>query len=390
MVMHLAGRFIRRAAPHRVLAGFVGILSFLPLLSSRAAEYSDAREQFVKGQYEASFKSCQQAIADQEYGEDWRLLAIQSLLQLGRYTNALELLNTSLDRYSSSVQLRLLGHEVLLRNGDTERAAAILQEINVLAGTRSWAYRGPADLVALGRTALLLGAEPRKVLEQFFDKAKKSDPDFRDAYLASGQLALAKGDFDLASKFFTEGLKKFADDPDLNAGLAEAFAPGDRRKMLIYVDRALSENTNHVGSHLLLAEHLIDGEEYSAARKILDQVHRVNPWQAKAWAFRAVLAHLASDAKSETEAREKGLKFWKTDPEVDYLIGKKLSQKSRFAEGAAYQRRALGFNKQYIPAKIQLADDLLRLGDESEGWQLAEEVNRDDGYDITAFNLVSL
>ena len=51
--------------------------------------------------------------------------------------------------------------------------------------------------------------------------------------------------------------------------------------MLIYIDRALSENTNHVGSHLLLAEHLIDGEEYSAARKILDTVHKVNPWHPK-------------------------------------------------------------------------------------------------------------
>src|SRR3954471_10687893 len=292
MVMHLAGRFIRRAGPPWVLSEFVGILFFIVLCSGRAAEYSDAREQYVKGQYDTAFKTCQQAIADQEYGEDWRLLAIQSLLQLGRYTNALELLNTALDRYSSSVQLRLLGHEVFLRNGDPEKAASLLQEINVLAGTRSWAYRSAADLVALGRTALLLGAEPRKVLEQFFDKAKKADPEFRDAYVASGQLALNKGDYDLASKFFNEGLKKFPDDPDLNAGLGEAFASGDRRKMLIYLDRALSENTNHVGSHLLLAEHLIDGEEYSAARKILDKVHHVNPWHPKAWAFRAVLAHL--------------------------------------------------------------------------------------------------
>ena len=80
---------------------------------------------------------------------------------MGRYTNALEILNTAMDRYSASVRLRLLGHEVLLRNGDTERAAALLQEINLLAGSRSFAYRGPADLVALGKTALLLGAEPR-------------------------------------------------------------------------------------------------------------------------------------------------------------------------------------------------------------------------------------
>jgi len=109
----------------------------------------------------------------QEFGEEWRLLGIQALLEMGRYTNALELLMASLDRYSSSVQMRLLGYEVLLRNATPNMPPMLLQEINVLAGGRAWAYRGPSDLVALGRTALLLGAEPRKVLEQFFDKAKR-------------------------------------------------------------------------------------------------------------------------------------------------------------------------------------------------------------------------
>jgi tetratricopeptide (TPR) repeat protein len=387
--MQLAGPPHRLAAFSLMLAGWcLSVLLFA--LPTRAAELEDVRKQFITGEYQACARNCQQAIADQEYAEEWRLLGIRSLLELGQYTNALELLTTSLERYSSSVQMRLLGHEVALRNGETERAATLLQEINLLAGSRTWAYRSPADLVALGRTALLLGADPKKVLTQFFDKAKKADPDYREAYLAGGQVALDKNDYDLASKLFTEGLKRFPDDPDLNYGLAQSYFSGDRRKMLMYIERALSENTNHLGSHLLVAEHMIDAEDYAAARKTLDRVHSVNPWHPKAWGFRAVLSHLANDARAETEARENGLKFWNTNPEVDYLVGKKLSQKYRFAEGAAYQRRALSFEKQYIRAKIQLADDLLRLGDETEGWQLAEEVNRDDGYDITAFNLVNL
>lgn len=390
--MHLAGPSLRRAVSRRLqaLAFLIELALFWPPFQGLPAELTDVRKEFINGQYEQCFRDCQQAIADQEYGEEWRLLGIQALLELGRYTNALELLEASLERYSSSVQMRLLGHEVFLRNGETERAAVLLQEINSLAGSRAWAYRSPADLVALGRTALLLGADPRKVLEQFFDKAKKADPEFRDAYIAAGEVALDKNDYDLASKILTEGLKKFPDDPDINYGMAEAFSSGDRRQMLIYIDHALIQNSNHVAGHLLLAEHLIDAEEYSGARKILDKVHGVNPWQPKAWAFRAVLSHVASDAKAEKEARGKGLKFWKTNPEVDHLIGKKLSQKYRFVEGAASQRQALAFNKQYIPAKIQLAQDLLRLGDETEGWLLADEVYRDDAYDVTAYNLVTL
>jgi tetratricopeptide (TPR) repeat protein len=84
------------------------------------------------------------------------------------------------------------------------------------------------------------------------------------------------------------------------------------------------------------------------------------------------------------------LKYWKTNPLVDHEIGKKLSSKYLFAEGAAHQRQALVFNKDYLQAKTQLAQDLLRLGQEEEGWRLAEEAHKADGYDVTTYNLLTL
>src|SRR5690606_15489071 len=86
----------------------------------------------------------------------------------------------------------------------------------------------------------------------------------------------------------------------------------------------------------------------------------------------------------------KGLKTWAANPEVDHLIGRKLSQKYRFREGSAHQRQALEFEPVYLPAQAQLAEDLLRLGEEEEGWKLAEAVSLKDPYDVTAFNLVTL
>src|SRR6185436_1088811 len=43
-----------------------------------------------------------------------------------------------------------------------------------------------------------------------------------------------------------------------------------------------------------------------------------------------------------------------------------------------------------LPAKAQLAQDLLRLGEEAEGWELANEVHKKDGYDVQAYNLADL
>ena len=141
---------------------------------------------------------------------------------------------------------------------------------------------------------------------------------------------------------------------------------------------------------LLLVDHLIAGEEYEAANKLLVRVFTVNPWQPEAWASRAVLRHLVSDADGEKAARDKALQFWRSNPHVDFLIGKNLSQKYRFAEGAAAQRRALAFDSNFVPAKAQLAEDLLRLGNEAEGWRLTDEVRKQDEYDVTIFNLLTL
>src|SRR5262249_46077985 len=72
------------------------------------------------------------------------------------------------------------------------------------------------------------------------------------------------------------------------------------------------------------------------------------------------------------------------------LIGRKLSQKYRFAEGSASQRRALALDPDHMPAKVQLCQDLLRLGEESEGWKLADEVFARDAYNVVAYNLITL
>jgi hypothetical protein len=72
------------------------------------------------------------------------------------------------------------------------------------------------------------------------------------------------------------------------------------------------------------------------------------------------------------------------------VIGRELSKKYRFEEGSGYQRSSLGMSPDYLPSKMQLAHDLLRLGQELEGWKLAEEVFDADQYNVVANNLVAL
>ena len=88
-----------------------------------------------------------------------------------------------------------------------------------------------------------------------------------------------------------------------------------------------------------MVDHLIDREAYDDAEKQISLALKVNPHHPEAWAYRSVIAHLREDKAAEKTARTHALKHWKTNPKVDHIIGKKLSQKYRIAEGSGHQRQ---------------------------------------------------
>ncbi len=359
-------------------------------IQTAAADLKDSQQQFLSGDYKACISVAKQEVKDSPRSEEWQLILSQALLATGQYPAALQAITNALSENRWSIRLRWQAREVLFANGRTNEAARIPDDIVRSVASDPRSYREPEDVVVFGQCALLAGADPKRVLDTVFDASKKADPKLRNVYLAAGELALDKHNFDVAAKQFQEGLTQLPDDPDLQYGLARAYAESDQALMISSLESALEHNSNHVGSLLMLADHCIDAEDYTQADKLLDQVKAVNPWNPDAWAYRSILAHLRSQPDAEQTARQTALKFWSSNPRVDYLIGKKISQKYRFAEGATHQRQALKFDPAYLPAKAQLAQDLLRLGDEAEGWRLADEVQKEDGYDAEAFNLVNL
>jgi tetratricopeptide (TPR) repeat protein len=358
--------------------------------STFAADIDVPRKHFKAGRYSQCLEYTRKAIEEGAYAADWRILMIESLMAMGKYPEALADMDTALGDYRWSIRLLKLGHKVYKRNGQADRAVEMLTRIFRIGTGRDVRFVNADDLVALGESLILLGGEPKLVLDEFFNRAIRSDPNCIDAYLAAGDLALAKQDYKLAADKYREALKRFATDADAHYGLARAFLNSDRGAMIESLQTALHLNPKHAPALILLAEHQIDCEDYEAAAELLDRVIAVHPWHEEAWSYRAVLAYLANDPKTGDVNRTCALTYWPKNPQVDYLIGRKLSQKYRFAEGAAYQRRALTSDPQYLSAKIQLAQDLLRLGREEEGWVLAEAVHSQDAYNVEAYNLANL
>lgn len=369
------------------VAVLVGGLSMVEA-SARAASLDDAQRLLRTGQYVECIAACKPSTDAGVRFESWWLCRIDAELALGRYGDALASYQAAVLAVPRGVRVRLLGRRVLKANDRPKEADAVAGEIIELVTDTPRRFGGIADRVTYGRALLLAGLDARRVLEQVYDPAKKEDATAPEPLIASGELALEKNDFAVAAESFDAALKLDAADPDTYVGLARAYAD-DSKRAAVAVDKALAINPRHADALLLRADDLIDREAYAEAAKLLDRVIAINPKDSRAWAYRAVLANLASDAAGERAARQQALSSWKTDPAVDHLIGLKLSQKYRFAEGRAYQEKALAVAPDFTPAKTQLCQDLLRLGDDS-GWRLADEVFKADPYNVLAYNLTTL
>lgn len=356
----------------------------------RAADPAAVQRALLAGEYAIVIKQAAGELRETPGQPEWTMLLVRACLATGRYAEADRAMKEALAREPRSIRLRWLARDVALANGRPEEAAERVQEVWRAVRDSNWMYRSPADMVVLGRAALALGLDPKEVLDKLFAPAQKSEPKLREVYLARGELALEKHDFALAARAYEEGLKQLPEDPDLLSGRGRAYAESDREIANGALQAALKQNPRHVPTLLQIAAHHIDGEAYDQAGKVLDEVIDVNSVHPDAWAYRAVISHLQNDLVAEKLARDRALSSWARNPRVDHLIGAKLSAKYRFAEGAAYQRRAREFDPEYLPAKAQLASDLLRLGEEAEGWALAQAVHEKDEYDVEAFNLVTL
>lgn len=391
MVEH-AGHAAPRARLSRLMSvscGAVLIVTGLLAPHVDAADVVEAQSLYRSGRYAECIDFTARVIAAGAPSENWPMFKIKSEMTVGRYCDAAKTLTAALARFPQSIQLRWLGRDVWRFNGDAPRAKQALAELGELA-RQAWRYREAANQVTLGRFFLSQGADPKKVLGDYFNQTKKDQPTYVEAFLASGELALEKHDYALAAESFEQAIKIDDGEPAAPFGLARAFAPSEPEKARAALAAALAINPNHAGSLLALADDHIDDERYDEAATLLDRVEQINAHHPLMWAYRAVLAHLASLPDRESECRAAALKWWPTNPKVDYLIGAKLARKYRFAEAAEYQRRALALDADYQPAKIELAQDLLRLGDEEAGWPLANAVYEADAYQVVAHNLVTL
>lgn len=383
---------VKRSAIARVfrLACLVLLICLVASPSGMAASIRETRALLSAGRYSEALDLATQEVERRSYSEEWPLLKAEAEMSLGKYAEAASSLAEGLKRYSWSIRLRMATFDLQTILGDRDVKKTLLAEVNQLATSAPWRYTDADDLVALGHAALELGADPKDVLEGFFERARRNYSSRSDGIIASARLALEKQDPALAADYLRPAMEKFADDAEVAFLLSEALKVGSAEESAELLQKTLELNPNHFEAKLRLVRQSIDREMYENAKTLLEDILAVNPALPRAWALQAVLFHLQNNSKQELAARKTALQFSPNNPEVDYLIGECLSGKYRFAEAVNYLKQSLKADATYLPAKVQLAQDLLRLGQDAEGWKLVEEAGKADNYSVGVFNLLQL
>ncbi len=370
--------------------GLTLVLALAGTLSLVASDLDDATRLFRTGKYEEAEAMAAAQVERGIWNERWPRLLIDIQLTRGKYAEAKQVYDEAILRYPTSLTLRMMGLDILRYNNLPDEVEQSKAQILLLLQSSPSRYASRDNLIAAGRYFVMRHEDGRKILEMFYDRVRDADPQFTDAYVATAELALEKGDFKVAADTLQAALRFEQEDPQIHYLVARAWESSDGEKATEALDQALELNPNHLPSLIFQAEAAIDREQYSAAELLIRKVLEINPRHQEAFSLLAVLAHLRGNYDIEAKMRETALSSWGNNPRVDYLIGLKLSQKYRFEEGVKYQQRALEKDPTYPPANFQLAQDLLRLGNDEIGWQVAKDVADDDPYNVVAHNLMTL
>lgn len=364
----------------------------LTLVSSSlwAASYEEAETLFQQGDYQAAEQAAAEQVERGIWNERWPRLLINCQLTTGKYAEAKETFDAAIKRYPTSLTLRVLGLRVQQLNDATKDVAESKAQILRLLQSSPTRFASRDNVVAAGRYFALRNEDARQVLTLFYDKVIDADPEHVEAHIATAELALQKGDFKVAAETLNRAAQFDDTDPRIPFLLAKAWESSDSEKATAALAQALELNPNHIPSLLFQADAEIDREQYSAAEALIAKVLAINPLEQEAFALLAVIAHVQGDYEKEAKLRDTALSTWSNNPAIDHLIGKKLSQKYRFEEGAEYQRKAIEMEPDFVEANFQLAQDLLRMGHDEVGWKLAEHVSAQDQYNVVAHNLVTL
>ena len=238
------------------------------------------------------------------------------------------------------------------------------------------------------------GRRPKQVLDQFYDAVDRA------ASPTSSRPTSPRPSWPSTSRTTPwrprrsrRPRRRPPEDPRFHYLLARAFSEDDRGRPTKALAEALKINPRHVDSLLLQADHLIDAEKYADGRSGRSSaVLEVNPASPGPGPTGRCWPTCASDReRGGRAARDRPSRRWAGEPR-----GRSPDRPQAVAEvplrrgGGVPAAGARRSTPTTCPPRCSSARTCCGSARRTEGWKLADEVFAADGYNVVAYNLVTL
>ncbi|HJU42205.1 MAG TPA: tetratricopeptide repeat protein [Vicinamibacterales bacterium] len=193
-----------------------------------------------------------------------------------------------------------------------------------------------------------------------------------------------------AAKSYQEALKVSPEYGPALLGMGKALANENPPQAAMFAQRALKQNPNHAGAHLLLAEMAIYQDKKAEAKEAIDQVLEVNPRHLEALSMKAALAYVEGDLKRYNQIVAEALKINPIYGELHRIVGSITAYYYRFDEAVEHTRKAIALDRENFRAIASLGEQLMRTGDERNARRNLETAFRIDRWDVMTYNLLEV
>ncbi|MCX8036397.1 MAG: DUF4159 domain-containing protein [Candidatus Sumerlaeia bacterium] len=395
VVMKMASRVIRDV--------FIIAVRRLPVLALWAAclpalaasTFDDLSKDYLtlwrRGEYAKALQSLDALIKEQGMPQPvkWSADRAELLYETGRLDEAIADLERIESRYSSPVyllRLALLYRERGRKDDYLQTLGRAAERARILMR-----YSLSGELVLTqGRIAELQGQNPKIILNSLYGWVMENAPDYAPGFIAAGDLAFRKWDYQLAAEYYEKALKIEPENQAALAGLAECYWKSADARLEPCLERLLALNPNHPRARAIQIEQALDVGKAAEALRLIDAALTINPNSLRMLSLQAAAWFLLDNATSLTLTQARALRINPYGSEVFSTPGRIASRHYRFREAADFHRRALEIDPDDIAARALYAFDLLRLGEEDEGRRQLEKAFEADRYNVTVFNMLNL
>ena len=299
---------------------------------------------------EEAAKRASAMVAEGANAEAFDTLALADY-RLGNREDAEKVLNQALDRFPNSLNSSVALAKVHVARNDLQGAEQILQQ------AVSNDPRSPQPHVALG--ALYVAEQRIPEAEQQFRAALAIDPANGPALLNLGTIELQAGHMDDADRIF----RKLSALPDKQYKPAHAiflFRTGRRDAALAELEKISAADPSDREAETRVVAAYLAANRPADAERVVNANLRGNPKDVDALLLRSRLFLQTGKPDAAQADLTKAIGYRNESPEAHYLLARVYAIRGNIPKEQHEFGEALRLSPRYIPARVALAQSLMR------------------------------